>query len=87
MNKNGYCYDNPITMFVALQEKLEYYKDVEGIKEAIETMLGAMQEIMIVDDYEYEDWKEFLGEELATALKLIPKTYDYEIEKAKKVSK
>ncbi len=87
MNKDGYSYDNPITMFVALYEKLEYYKDVEGIKEAIETMLGAMQEIMIVDDYEYEDWKEFLGEELATALKLIPKTYDYEIEKAKKGSK
>lgn len=87
MNKEGYSYDNPITMFVALYEKLEYYKNVEGIKEAIETMLGAMQEMMIIDDYEYEEWKEFLGEELATALKLIPKTYDYEIEKAKKGSK
>ena len=87
MNKNGYGYDNPITMFVALSDKLEYYKDVEGIKEAIETMLGAMSEIMIVDDFEYEEWKEFLGEELNNALKLIPKTYDYEIEKAKKGSK
>jgi len=84
MNKNGYCYDNPITMFVALQEKLEYYKDVEGIKEAIETMLGAMQEIMIVTGKEYEEWKEFIGSEMDEALKLIPKTYDYELDKARK---
>ena len=87
MNKNGYSYDNPITMFVALSEKLEYYKDVDGIKEAIETMLGAMSEIMIVSDVEYEEWKDFLSSELNSALKLIPKTYDYEIEKAKKGSK
>lgn len=87
MNKNGYSYDNPITMFVALSEKLEYYKDVDGIKEAIETMLGAMSEIMIVSDVEYEEWKDFLSSELNSVLKLIPKTYDYEIEKAKKGSK
>lgn len=87
MNKNGYSYDNPISMFVALQEKLEYYKDVEGVSEAIETMMGAMQEIMIVDGSEYEEWKSFIGEELAATLKLIPKTYDYEIEQAKKGSK
>ncbi len=87
INKNGYSYDNPISMFVALYEKLEYYKDVDGIKEAIEIMLGAMSEIMIVDNAEYEEWRTFIGEELDGALKLIPKTYAYEIEKAKKGSK
>ena len=87
MNKNGYCYDNPITMFVALQEKLEYYKDVEGIKEAVETIIGAMQEIMIVSGAEYEEWKEFIGSEMQETLKLLPKTYDYEIDKARKGSK
>lgn len=87
MNKNGYSYENPISMFVALYEKLEYYKDVEGIREAIETMLGAMNEIMISTDNDYEEWKEFLGSELDSTLKLIPKTYDYELDKAKKGSK
>lgn len=87
MNKNGYSYDNPISMFVALYEKLEYYKDVEGIREAIETMVGAMTELMISFDVDYEEWKEFLSSELNSTLKLIPKTYDYEIEKAKKGSK
>ncbi len=74
-------------MFVALYEKLEYYKDVEGIKEAIETMIGAMQEIMIVDGSDYEEWKNFIGEELTAALKLTPKDYNYEIGKAKGVNK
>lgn len=87
MNKDGYSYDNPITMFVALYEKLEYYKDVEGIKEAIETMIGAMQEIMIVDGRDYEEWKSFIGEELTAALRLIPRDYNYEIGKAKGVNK
>ena len=87
MNKDGYSYDNPITMFVALYEKLEYYKDVEGIKEAIETMIGAMQEIMIVDGRDYEEWKNFIGEELTAALRLIPRDYNYEIGKAKGVNK
>lgn len=84
MNKDGYSYENPITMFVQLYEKLEYYKDIDGIKESIETMLGAMKEIMNMDNSDYEEWKEFLGEELTSALKLLPKTYEYEIEKAKK---
>ena len=42
--------------------------------------------IMIASDYEYEEWKGFIGEELAATLKLLPKTYDYEIEKARKLS-
>lgn len=87
MNKNGYGYENPISMFGALYEKLEYYKDVEGIREAIETMVGAVREIMIVEDSEYEEWKSFIQGELDVTLKLIPKTYDYELDKAKKGSK
>lgn len=87
MNKDGYSYDNPISMFVALQEKLEYYKDVEGVSEAIKTMVGVMTEITFGTDVDYEEWKEFLSSELASTLKLIPKTYDYEIEKAKKGNK
>jgi hypothetical protein len=87
MNEDGYNYDNPISMFVALQEKLEYYNDVEGVSEAIKTMIGVMTEITFGTDVDYEEWKEFLSEELASTLKLIPKTYDYEIEKAKKGGK
>ena len=87
MNKDGYSYDNPISMFVALQEKLEYYKDVEGVSEAIKTMVGVMTELTFGTDVDYEEWKEFLSSELASTLKLIPKTYDYEIEKAKKGNK
>ena len=87
MNKDGYSYENPISMFVALYEKLEYYKDVDGIKEAIEIMLGAMQEIMSIGNEDYEEWKEFLNDEMLSTLKLIPKTYDYEIERAKRGSK
>jgi hypothetical protein len=87
MNKDGYSYDNPISMFVALQEKLEYYKDVEGVSEAIETMVGAMTELTFGTDVDYEEWQEFLSDELASTLKLIPKTYDYEIDKAKKGKK
>ena len=87
MNRDGYSYENPISMFVALYDKLEYYRDVDGIKEAIETMLGAMQEIMSIGNEDYEEWKEFLNDEMLLTLKLIPKTYDYEIEKAKKGSK
>lgn len=87
MNKDGYSYDNPISMFVALQEKLEYYKDVEGVSEAIKTMVGVMTEITFGTDVDYEEWKEFLSSELDSTLKLIPKTYDYEIEKAKKGNK
>ena len=74
MNKDGYSYDNPISMFVALQEKLEYYKDVEGVSEAIKTMVGVMTEITFGTDVDYEEWKEFLSSELASTLKLIPKT-------------
>ena len=33
---------------------------------------------------EYEEWKEFIGSEMQEALKLLPKTYDYEIDKARK---
>ena len=84
MNKDGYSYDNPISMFVALQEKLEYYKDVEGVSEAIDTMIGVMTEITFGTDVDYEEWKSFMEDELAATLKLIPKTYDYELEKAKK---
>ena len=87
MNRDGYSYENPISMFVALYDKLEYYRDVDGIKEAIETMLGAMQEIMSIGNEDYEEWKEFLNDEMLLTLKLIPKTYDYEIEKAKRGSK
>jgi len=87
MNKDGYSYENPISMFVALYEKLEYYEDVDGIKEAIEIMLGAMQEIMSIGNEDYEEWKEFLNDEMLSTLKLIPKTYDYEIEKARRGSK
>lgn len=87
MNKDGYSYDNPISMFVALYEKLEYYKDVEGVREAIETMVGAMTELTFGTDVDYEEWQEFLSDELTSTLKLIPKTYDYEIDKAKKGSK
>jgi hypothetical protein len=87
MNKDGYSYDNPISMFVALQEKLEYYKDVEGISEAIKTMVGIMTEITFGSDVDYDEWEEFLSDEMVATLKLIPKTYDYEIEKAKKGSK
>jgi hypothetical protein len=87
MNKDGYSYDNPISMFVALYEKLEYYKDVEGVREAIETMVGAMTELTFGTDVDYEEWQEFLSDELTSTLKLIPKTYDYEIDKAKKGGK
>ena len=87
MNKDGYSYDNPISMFVALYEKLEYYKDVEGVREAIETMVGAMTELTFGTDVDYEEWQEFLSDELTSTLKLIPKTYDYEIDKAKKGNK
>ena len=87
MNKNGYGYDNPVSMFVALQEKLEYYKDVDGVREAIDTMIGAMTELTMSSDVEYDEWKTFMEDELAATLKLIPKTYDYEIEKAKKGGK
>ena len=87
MNKVGYSFDNPISMFVALYEKLEYYKDVEGVREAIETMVGAMTELTFGTDVDYEEWQEFLSDELTSTLKLIPKTYDYEIDKAKKGSK
>ena len=87
MNKDGYSYDNPISMFVALYEKLEYYKDVDGVSEAVKTMVGIMTEITFGTDGDYEEWKEFLSSELVSTLKLIPKTYDYEINKAKKGSK
>ena len=87
MNKDGYSYDNPISMFVALQEKLEYYKDVEGVSEAIKTMVGVMTEITFGTDVDYDEWQAFLSSELDSTLKLIPKTYDYEIEKAKKGNK
>lgn len=87
MNKDGYSYDNPISMFVALYEKLGYYKDVDGVSEAVKTMVGIMTEITFGTDGDYEEWKEFLSSELVSTLKLIPKTYDYEINKAKKGSK
>lgn len=84
MNKEGYNYDNPISMFAALYDKLDYYKDVEGIKDAIEIMVGAMEEIMNIGSEDNDEWEQILGEELEHTLKLIPKTYAYEIEQAKK---
>ena len=50
-------------------------------------MLGAMQEIMSIGNEDYEEWKEFLNDEMLSTLKLIPKTYDYEIERAKRGGK
>ena len=84
-NKNLSDNVNPIVLFNRLYGRLNYYSDNEELVEAISQIMNFFQEIFICSNDDYEFWKSMIGEELEKALTLIPNTYEYEIEEAKKL--
>lgn len=84
-NKNLSDNVNPIVLFNRLYGRLNYYSENEELVEAISQIMNFFQEIFICSNEDYEFWKSMIGEELEKALTLIPNTYEYEIEEAKKL--
>lgn len=78
---------NPITEFSNFYEKLQYYKNVPSLREAVQTMMECLQEMFITSDDDYLFYKEMLEAELAKAKNEVPNTFDYEIEEANKLIK
>lgn len=79
--------DNPLVIFNRIYGKLSYYEDNEELQESVNKLMEFFQEIFICNDDDYEFWKSMIGEELDTAISLLPNGYEYEIEEAKKLVK
>ena len=86
INKKQFIDDNPLTVFVSLFNKLKYYDENCEIKESIDLIIEFMREMVIVSDCEYIEWKSLVSDELSKVLKLIPKTYEYEIKMGRKLN-
>lgn len=84
-NKNLSDSVNPIVLFNRLYGRLNYYSENEELVKAVSQIMNFFQEIFICSNDDYEFWKSMIGEELEKALTLIPNTYEYEIEEAKKL--
>ena len=50
-------------------------------------MMTFFQEMLICSDDDYEFWKSMMCEELEKANGIVPNTYEYEIEEARKLNK
>lgn len=77
-NKNSN--QNPIAQYNGMYEKLKYYGSSEHFLEYI-------GEIFIVNDEDYQFWKDTVKQELEIVITGLPKTYEFEIERAKKLIK
>lgn len=74
---------NPILRYIELRSKIEYYstdKNIQSILADLDLCFSLM-DIDDVDDYNFS--KEFIKENLAEVLKLIPNGYEYEQQMAR----
>ena len=79
--------ENPVVLFSRLYERLSFYQEREELQESVQQMMTFFQEMLICSDDDYEFWKSMMGEELEKANGLVPNTYEYEIEEARKLNK
>lgn len=90
MNKNNVHFsneENPLVVFSRLYSRMNYYKDNDLLQDAIRQIMELFKEVFICNDEDYLVIRELIGEELNQTLQLIPNTYEYEIEEAKKIAK
>ncbi len=74
---------NPLALYTEVYEKLCYYgQDDEELQRYIAEINDYFKEIFIASDEDYAFWKDTIDETLNYALKLVPKTGKYELEKA-----
>lgn len=76
--------NNPISYYVSIYNKLKYYEEKLNISNNLNNINEYLQKLFICDDSEYEFYKELIEEELNKIVKLIPNTYEYEIETVKR---
>lgn len=77
---------NPVALYIQSRDKLKYYEEKYGIKEEMDILDDYFESLMICDEEEYNFFKNCLNEDLRKVLRYFPKSYDYEIEEAKKIS-
>lgn len=77
-----YNKQNPIVLYNQLYEKLKYYEEKYNLSNELNELEQYFSEIFIADTDDYEFWKSSIEENLNRVLKLIPRTYEYELDKA-----
>lgn len=83
--KNNSEKKNPLSLYIELYDKINYYAENEDIKRRIELIEEYFQEIFICSSDDYEFWKSMIDEELSTIQSNLPTNGEYEIEEAKKL--
>ncbi len=77
---------NSIAIYCKLYDKFVYYKNNQQIKESLNELEKYFKQIFICEDEDYEIIKMIFDDEIKKILDLIPKTYEYEYEEAKKIT-
>lgn len=75
---------NPIAQYIELYNKLIYYKDRLGLSEDLTNIESIIEDMFIVNDEDYVEWKMLLADELAKVLRKISNNYEYEIKSLSK---
>lgn len=76
-------YKNSIVEFIDNYEKLKYYENSYGLQQYLKTIQDYLEFIFICDDEEYACWKDEIEHELNGVMKILPKTYEYELSRGK----
>ena len=77
---------NPLSQYIELYNKLLYYKDRLDLEDDLSSIESIIQEMFIVSDKDYVEWKKLLAEELSNLLRSLSGNHDYEIEKSLSLS-
>lgn len=78
---------NPIGTYNKIYDKLKFYEDGLLLQESMAVVNDYIREVFISTDDDYYFWKEQIAFELTNIINMLPKSYKYEIEKAKTYSK
>lgn len=77
--------NNPISLYISLYDKINYYAKDETIKNKIKLVEEYLKEIFICQDDDYRFWKDMIEEELSSIIEQIPNTGEYEKQEARRI--
>ncbi len=82
--QNLYHSFHPITRYLDMKEKIEYYQKDEEIQMILEDLENEFQKIFISDAKDYQQVKRNIKDDISLFEELIPQGFEYEYSKIKK---
>lgn len=73
---------HPITQYIELYNKLKYYEERLNLQDSLSYIESIMQEMCILNEEDYGEWKKLLEEELSNIVRVITPEHEYELKKS-----